>query len=304
MSSLQLWLTTSITISSQDESTNLQQLTPAQVLEYLLSGSCWVCRGNGLHLSLELTVQGDPLVDEEKQQLATSIVNAPVWKQLHLLGSIPEIEMDVSLRNTDGKYVRINIDHLRTEELPRSKLHRIGRNVPFADVKPPAGIPVINLLSVAMEMAILRNNTKPNAKKQKVDNSKKRQSLSDATPSDIATIEAPVTTHTKYGQNTVPSTMEASKILTELLTTRGEKRKLSTNTLTKNDAGSSRISQEDMCEISKCIDGALRISACKGAVKLPQGIKLLANTFMGTLSEICPAVWRLQYLPVYAVCVT
>jgi hypothetical protein len=61
--------------------------------------------------------------------------------------------------------------------------------------------------------------------------------------------------------------------------------------------------QKDLLDIQSLIDSSIRISVCTGTPKLPLGIKLLVGTFSGTLSDICPAVWRLQYLPVLAVIV-
>lgn len=326
-SSSQLWLTTSITISSENHSTNLQRLNQAQVLEYLLSGSCWVSRGNGLHLVLELSVQGEPLGIEEKEQLATDIVNAPVWEQLHIRASIPEKGVCAAFQESDEKDIRINIDHCRAEPPPKLQLHRIGRNVPFADVRPPAGIPVINLMSVKLNMAVLMNSTKSNTKKQKVNNEPSRK-LTDPPSSTIRThLDSAATqrehslkqtrglsgfrdfgvgelshnTNTGKDNRTVPRTEEASRILTELLTARGEKRKKPTERPTMKDTGFNSVLQQDIHEFSKYMDSALRISVCKGAVKLPQGVKLLTSTFTGTLSEICPAVWRLQYLQVYTI---
>jgi hypothetical protein len=302
---LQLWLTTSITISPQDELTNLPQLNQSQVLEYLLSGNCWVCRANGLHLALEFTVQGEPLDREEKERLAVSIVNAPVWSQLHLRASIPENNIGDAHQETGGKDIRVNIDHLRTAEQPsKPQPHRIGLNVPAADVGPPAGVSVMGLQSVKLHMAFLRNKAKSNAKKQKVDNG---NASSEVNPSqtlrDADFAESPPGCRHGDGKEvTLQSTMQASEILAELLATRGEKRKEPPKGTLKADTGSGTGSPEEICEISKYVDGALRLSVCKGVVKLPQGIKLVTNTFMGTLSEVCPAVWRLQYLPVYAFC--
>jgi hypothetical protein len=74
----QLWLKTLITVSPQHNSLTVEQLNQQNFLELLSSGKAWVCRGNGLHLVLELCVAGQPLGHIEKEQLALSIVKAPV----------------------------------------------------------------------------------------------------------------------------------------------------------------------------------------------------------------------------------
>lgn len=73
----ELWLTTLITISPQQNSTNIEQYNPPFLLDLLSSGSVWVGRGNGLHIDLNLTLRGEPLGDRHLQELANRIVEAP-----------------------------------------------------------------------------------------------------------------------------------------------------------------------------------------------------------------------------------
>jgi hypothetical protein len=75
---LQLWLTTLITISPERDSTNVQHLNTQALLDLLLSGNVWVGRGNGMHMVLELTANGDPIGSKDLQVLAEQIINAPV----------------------------------------------------------------------------------------------------------------------------------------------------------------------------------------------------------------------------------
>lgn len=74
---LQLWLTTLINVSQQ-QSTKLEQLTQHDVLKYLASKDPWVCRGNGMHLALELTVQGEVLEYTAARELVERISKARV----------------------------------------------------------------------------------------------------------------------------------------------------------------------------------------------------------------------------------
>ena len=75
---LQLWVTTLITISPQQDSTNVQHLSPQALLELLLSGNVWVGRGNGMHFVLEITANGEPVGSRHLGELAEQIINAPV----------------------------------------------------------------------------------------------------------------------------------------------------------------------------------------------------------------------------------
>jgi hypothetical protein len=74
----QLWLTTLITISLQHDSLDLQQYNRPELLKFLLSREVWVCRGHGMQLALNITLYGEPLGTKERDDLAESIVDAPV----------------------------------------------------------------------------------------------------------------------------------------------------------------------------------------------------------------------------------
>jgi hypothetical protein len=76
----QLWFTTLITISPQHEATNLLHIKQNDLIDQLLTGIFWVRRGNGLHLVLEVTVEGEPLERDEQDKLTQSLINAPVRK--------------------------------------------------------------------------------------------------------------------------------------------------------------------------------------------------------------------------------
>lgn len=75
---LELWLTTLITISPQQDDTNLQDFKPAQLLELLASGNVWVRRGHGMHIDLLPTLREEPLPHRQLQDLIEGILRAPV----------------------------------------------------------------------------------------------------------------------------------------------------------------------------------------------------------------------------------
>lgn len=75
---LQLWVTTLITISPQQDSINIQHLSSQALLDFLLSGNVWVGRGNGMHFVLELTANGEPVESRHLGGLAEQIIKAPV----------------------------------------------------------------------------------------------------------------------------------------------------------------------------------------------------------------------------------
>lgn len=82
---LELWLTTSITISSdtddyrvQHPSINLNYIEPSALLDYLSTGDVWVNRGTAMYMSLKFRKLERPLDQHCLQQLGKCIVNAPV----------------------------------------------------------------------------------------------------------------------------------------------------------------------------------------------------------------------------------
>lgn len=74
----ELWLRTLITITPQQQCTNVEQRDATSILGLLSSGKVWVGRGNGLYIDLDLTSRGQPLADEQLQQLSEAILEAPV----------------------------------------------------------------------------------------------------------------------------------------------------------------------------------------------------------------------------------
>ena len=74
----ELWLTTLITISPEQDATYLARLKPAQFLRALSSGAFWVGRGHDMHMDLKLTLQDEVLPLKQLQDLTDAIIRAPV----------------------------------------------------------------------------------------------------------------------------------------------------------------------------------------------------------------------------------
>lgn len=75
---LELWLSTLITLSSSQESIDLEQLSVHSLSRLLSSGHIWVGRGNGMRIELALTRRGEPFPKLELQMLREKIIQAPV----------------------------------------------------------------------------------------------------------------------------------------------------------------------------------------------------------------------------------
>ncbi|KAF1849800.1 uncharacterized protein K460DRAFT_411618 [Cucurbitaria berberidis CBS 394.84] len=314
---LELWLTTLITISPQQDDINTQQLKPAQILEFMSTGNVWVRRGHGMHVELLLTLREEPLPYRQLQDLVEKILQAPVWEQLMLQPSLPS---DVVL---EPGVIHLNINHAADggpqEEQRR---HRIFSDVPNSDVRSPEGFPTISLCSVRFRMDIVEAKQLPRAanKKLKASARKSENVQLEDRPQDqelggvfdvISDETSPATTklHTTYTPTLVELPMERKR------------KKLSmTSSIRSNSSPTPRsdfqdgmeltsvsnrqpntltiITASDRGKLESIIDGALRLSVCGSLTnRSKSGLKIKASTFSRGLADVAPALWKPGYLP-------
>ncbi|KAF2266581.1 hypothetical protein CC78DRAFT_614767 [Lojkania enalia] len=273
---LQLWLTTLITVSPQRESINFWQLNDSALLDFLLSGDSWVCRGNGMYIQIQLSVQGEPLARADTDELAGNIA----WNQLNLQPSLPVLGIGVDPLLYERGKIRININHARGNTTPTaSKHHRIFSNVHFADIKPPDGVPIIYLQSIRFSMEVFRiqQSIKTKGRKRlKVSSSEVRLSDSD-TPkkSDRKSTLMECSSQDANGDTTPKQSVAMPHAAT--------------------NPGSTTFPVA-LHDIGRLVDGAMRLSISRSLPKSATGLKIAANTFNGSLSNISPALWRPGYL--------
>ena len=79
---LQLGLVASTTTTLSQDSVDLQQSSSEYVSNLLTSKSAWVCRGSGLHLVIQVKIDGQPLGTVESEILSRSLTNADVYTWL------------------------------------------------------------------------------------------------------------------------------------------------------------------------------------------------------------------------------
>jgi hypothetical protein len=175
---LELWLTTLITISPAQDATDLKHLSDNETIDLLASGSVWVERGNGMRLSLDITLHREPLPGDQLRQISDSIVNAPVsetiwlqsssltprqaWKQFGLQPSLPADE------NFRQGQLHLNIGQHREETIvPTKRPHGAYTNAPSQGVTPPEGVPTILLHSVESAVVITESRSRTSATKLK-----------------------------------------------------------------------------------------------------------------------------------------
>ncbi|KZM19220.1 hypothetical protein ST47_g9590 [Ascochyta rabiei] len=303
----ELWLKTSIKISPQQPCTNFEQHNAISLLNLLSSGEAWVGRGNGLYIDLDLTLRGQPLADEQVQQLSQAILDAPVWSQLCLHSSIPHCTM-----REPGK-LRITVNHSSDHTVSSVKQrHRILPNVSAADVRPPEGVPVFFLDSVLLSIdvfEIVQQKKATTAKRLKTLTNinsllqpAKSQGSEDIEREGWGALSLDV-------EDTIP--LPASSP-----TTKRSRSSASSPTRTASFAGRASwncpfiASTSDLQKrtpnsrsnisiagLQTLVDGALRLSVM-GSInsKLVPGIKVKTSRFGPGLAEIAPALWKSGYL--------
>lgn len=236
----------------------------------------------------------------------------------------------------DGSRIRIDISHQRREDERQSnKRHRIGSNVPFADVNPPEGVAVIALESIHFVMDFVRNNPRwrnigrKRLRDEKIDQDcqAKEQNgernlieidmdkgLNDDDCSDDLLLEIPeirVSLGNESSEDYRPKCEKLKRVSTShkmetlqtadlagIASASGKKRKRRAITSELVFDKPSKVFQIDLLEICKLANAALRISIYGSFSKVVPDVKLVANTSGGSLSDLCPTLWSPGYLRV------
>ncbi|KAF9693895.1 hypothetical protein EKO04_008392 [Ascochyta lentis] len=303
----ELWLKTLITISPQQQCTNIEQYDTASLLDYLSSGEAWVGRGNGLYIKFDFTFRGEPLADEQIRQLSKVILDAPVWSQLGLQPTLPH-----SITHEPGK-LRIMINHASERAVSAVKQHhRILSNISAADIQPPEGIPVFLLDSVLLSMDVFetvqrgRVTTAKRLKTLTYTNNPSPPATSQAFE-DVAqgafgtrlldmkdTVSAPESSPaTKRTRSPTSSPVRTAPFVGRLY----RDCQLTARNCDSQDEISNTRSNVGIADLQTLVDRALRLSVT-GSInsKSVPGTKVKANTFGPGLAEVAPTLWRPGYL--------
>ncbi|KAF2275128.1 uncharacterized protein EI97DRAFT_468097 [Westerdykella ornata] len=305
--SLHLWLTAAITVWSQQQSTNPQQLDQYRFLELLLSGDYWVCRGYDMHIILDISVLLEPLNRDHVPQLMGVLREASVWHQLGLNVTISESEVQ-------GQ-IRISIAHHRNvDENTTPARHRLGVNVPSADIKPPEMVPVISLNSVRLSLDILQPRPASKAKKRKMsrDANQKLGTLIDAgsdnsNNAQAALLDSSVTMVSNMQQqhfeeeillesSVSPSNNQSNPWDNPVSISPHQVKKRCYAVSYESKSTNSGGQPVEVADISAMVDAAMRISVCRNPSRVSGGVKIVTSTFSATLSEVCPALFTPHYL--------
>jgi hypothetical protein len=227
----------------------------------------------------------------------------------------PELGEEALLSDTGT--VRINVKHSReATDQSTKKRHRIFTDVPHADVKPPEEVPVILLHSVRFRMDIVTVKSRSNIEKN----------VSTETQTAVHEIRRPIakedllTNHDSNDEIDVLLMEESDEMpptpvpgITDDALNGERKDQTRKRSLpyvddavqAQNwDIQSNKRSRRE-CEsiaslpaVEDLIDSAMRLSICRGPVRLASGVKTITSTFTHTLSDVAPALWSPGYLPV------
>ncbi|KAF2794658.1 hypothetical protein K505DRAFT_360864 [Melanomma pulvis-pyrius CBS 109.77] len=321
---LQVWFTTLITVSPQQNSIDIQHLDKQALLSLLFSGDTWVGRGQGMHFVLELTVNGEPLGRTDLDSLAKQIVNAPVWSQLNMCPSLSMDEMrDGTVLLDDGK-LRINIKHVQGDtNIEPKPCHRIFSSVPFADVVPPKGVPNLGLSSIRFAMEFIKIQRPPkttrskqtkksdridtpntNIEESEIINPRKvpltyETEDTDDDDDDILSYEDALLHEGDEASNQIPVTARPEAAHGVSIQNK-KKRKRPLTDPRFELASTEPPSLLELAELEMLTDAAMRLAVCNILPKRATGLKARANTFIGGLADIAPTLWSPGYLPAFS----
>ncbi|ORY09348.1 hypothetical protein BCR34DRAFT_372383 [Clohesyomyces aquaticus] len=307
-SQLQLWLKTLITLSPQQDATNLHHLDKNAFIEHLVEQNAWVCRGIGLHFTLQLSFQGKPLCRQEIGDLGRMILNAQVWGQLNLRPSLQSDDFDEEALTSGSGMLQLNISHSRTApNLSGQQPHRVCSNVSFADVKPPSGVAIVALDSVQFVMEMVNVPSQRNSK------NRKRSRRSSPSPSSSSSSKR----HEVANEGGVTSTrinevekgpdLSASQLVATFTSPEQQNDKSPIGSPTRCEGRKRNADHAlptfgpdipaDVQEIGRLVDASFRLSISEKTPRSLPEIRILTSSFTGTLGEICPALWSPSYLP-------
>ncbi|CAI6338226.1 unnamed protein product [Periconia digitata] len=306
--SLELWLTTYITLSPKQHCLDIEQLSAPALLNFLKSGEVWVYGTERMHLVLDISLRGEPMDLYDTKALAAAIVDAPAWCQLKLSPSLP-----VEYGQISNQSIHINLDRSPNDVEERAKkCHRITAKVV------PDGIATLALHSIRFHLVILENMSKGSGQRQQKPNPKSTptlfQGMTDAEHenNDLTPVlsEELLDVRDDSNEEILFTTSSPAPM------PRPRKRKRSVSlpdvhvegladmpcNIRRHDTYDTPLSLCDTPErsesrlLSHMVDAAVRFSAFTSLKGATGGLKVKANAFPTRLADIAPVVWRPGFL--------
>ncbi|KAK8158669.1 hypothetical protein IWX90DRAFT_7211 [Phyllosticta citrichinensis] len=307
VSKANLQLTSQATITASLQNTALTDV--ATLSSVLAERSGWVRRGQGLHLALDICVNGKPLDCQQSHHVANSICNAELWKQLQFRPTLPVSPLD---NREELSSIGINLAHSNVE-CESQERHRLATGASIADVQPPDGVHV-----VLLEQVILKVEISP-IRQRKVQRKKhhgaRRLENSQTQVSETPESEIDLISMDDVGEEEDFEIVSDDSMLldspedypmTYSSETVGSHRRRSTSKTTRVDSGiSMEVEDEGLREkdgalssetIASLVDTVLYYSICEKAPKQKGGVKVKSDDMKMKLASIAPALWSPDFL--------
>ncbi|KAJ8116280.1 hypothetical protein OPT61_g2257 [Boeremia exigua] len=290
---LELWLRTLITISPQQQCTDLAQHTGYTLLQYLSSGKLWVSLRNELYIGLEISFKGQPIADGQLRQLRDSILNAPVWEQLNLQPSLPH---DTTLPSGTLR-IMISYPHENATFATRQR-HRILSSASAADVRPPEEVPSLNLESIVLSVDIfeLTQRRKSTMVKRLKVSADSESLMSNWMVKDFEQDELLLEPNCEAPSLASSSTLKRLRrpACSPATPSKANQEFCQISSISDKQTGTSKpMSSPDTGDLEILVDGALRLSVLSRInSKMLPGMKIKASTFELGLADVAPTLWR------------
>ena len=218
--------------------------------------------------------------------------------------------------------VQLKLSHTRTDpNVEEKRSHRLSFDVPFADVKPPDGVPVCTLRVIRLSIEISGTNQPPRSKKARcpIELENKGEGKGNKTaflqdgwhlrglqelsqpcswPGDMILLSGrsdptEATFIQLDDKKEVPIFTPNDLTRTSCLCKRSVESAL-------HDVNSTveQHSELNFGQIMELLDAAVRMTICRNPLKISSGVKVKASSFDARLAEIAPSLWSPDYLPV------
>lgn len=239
---------------------------------------------------------------------------------------MPTNHLDTTHSSYKSGRVQLKVSHTRTDlDVEEKRSHRLSSDVPFADVKPPDGVPICALRAVCLSIEISRTKQAPRSKRARcpIERENEGEGKGNKTallqdhwylwgleelpqpcswPGDVILLsgrtDPPKVTFVQLGdKKEVPIFTPNDLTRTSCL-----RKRLAESALHEvNSTVDSTVEQHselNFGQIMELLDAAVRMTICRNPLKISSGVKVKASSFGARLAEIAPSLWSPDYLPV------
>ncbi|KAK5127470.1 hypothetical protein LTR85_006809 [Meristemomyces frigidus] len=319
-SGLQLQLSSLAQFATSVEDDHDPESLTAQILIAARRQRPWIHRASGFRLVLGLRMAGDieeAVSGETVERLTASIQKAQLWRQLRLTPTAVE----VSSNDASGlNIITISLSYDDEPQGPvRRRLHKIGADVPFYDLKPPSGVPAHALDVVHLALSISRTSRR---KRGKLDTGAEQN----VAATDYRTLDSGASAALDWCDeellgteaNVLANESDLDDLLLASLDDDGSQdapstspgnsdgaedrevdlpamlRKRSSSVSVPQADGEPGVGPEHMLQL---IDAAVRLAISDTPKRLGKGMRVSYNETFKHLSDMAPSLWSPGYLP-------